>query len=591
MSSRIAPRTATCIGLVALALPVIVLFWFIHRYSVNMIFADQWQDIKIIGRADAGTLSIGNLWAQHGENRIFVPNLVVLLLAKTVHFNVVYEDYLSGLLLTAAAGFLICAHRRRSPSTPWFCYLPAAVVLLSLNQGTMILWGFALSWYAVIGALAAAIYLLDRPTLSTPFLVGAIAVAVAGSLSSLEGLLIWLVGLVVLYHRARSRGVFIAWIGAAVVTTTVYFIKFDTADTLVDRTYVFHHPLTVIRFFFFAIGNVAGTPISATPSAADYAFLVLGVVIFGIACWVLVVGLRRPLEPNGSTIGVALVLFGLIYTAMLAEGRAAFGLPNLQRYAIFDLVMLAGCYLFMLDGILASARRIQSNRSNPDIGHSDTTDRSQSAPRRGSISTSPRFGVDRLGIQMVLLLVIAFQLVVGTYEGVSTARIWHTQEIATADVTVNINKTPDALVPSNLSPFFQSASSLRALAHIARVDRLSLFATSAVAYYEKLGPVADRTLPKTTVLIPTEGATLQGVRPIGATASEPYGVTKVTFVLTGGTFHNAPIGAGTATFPLGWIFLWNTLSVPNGTYTIHSVAHDAAGTSGESAGVTITVRN
>lgn len=93
MISRITSRTVTTIGLIALALPVVALFWYIHHYSVNMVFADQWHDLGIIERSKAGTLTFGDLWAQHGENRILVPNLVVLLLAHTVQFDVVHEAH------------------------------------------------------------------------------------------------------------------------------------------------------------------------------------------------------------------------------------------------------------------------------------------------------------------------------------------------------------------------------------------------------------------------------------------------------------------------------------------------------------------
>jgi hypothetical protein len=142
--------------------------------------------------------------------------------------------------------------------------------------------------------------------------------------------------------------------------------------------------------------------------------------------------------------------------------------------------------------------------------------------------------------------------------------MWHSQETATADVTVNVDKAPDAMVQSNLSPFFHSASSLRALVHVARFDRLSLFATSAVAYYRHLGLVVDRTPPVTIVLTPREGTTLNGVEPLAAIAAEPYGVTEVAFVLSGGGFHYAPIGRATLMSHFGWTASWDTASVPNG---------------------------
>ena len=92
---------ATVLGF---AVPVIAYFWLIHDYGVNSIWQDQWDDINVIAHPN-----LGNLWALHNDNRIFFPNLVVLLLAHTTHFNVHIEDYLSGIMLVLAIGLLIVA--------------------------------------------------------------------------------------------------------------------------------------------------------------------------------------------------------------------------------------------------------------------------------------------------------------------------------------------------------------------------------------------------------------------------------------------------------------------------------------------------
>ena len=57
---------------------ILLTFWFVHRFAVNTVLYDNWNDVRLISRANAGVLSLGDLWAQHGENRIFVPNLIVL---------------------------------------------------------------------------------------------------------------------------------------------------------------------------------------------------------------------------------------------------------------------------------------------------------------------------------------------------------------------------------------------------------------------------------------------------------------------------------------------------------------------------------
>jgi hypothetical protein len=96
--------------------------------------------------------------------------------------------------------------------------------------------------------------------------------------------------------------------------------------------------------------------------------------------------------------------------------------------------------------------------------------------------------------------------------------------------------------------------------------------------------------PTTSVVLPSNGSSLTGGRWLDAVASDYGKVTKVEYRLTGGTFNKALIATGTST-AYGWIAGWDTTTVPDGTYTLQSVAYDAAGLSTYSAGVAITVDN
>ena len=226
----------------------------------------------------------------------------------------------------------------------------------------MNLWGFGLSWYLEICALSVSLFLLDRRALNWPTFVGAAAAGMLGSFSSLEGLLIWPVSLLLLYHRSRPRPIIIAWIAVATVTIALYFYRFNFSLTDSDNTYDLHHPLEALRFFFFAIGNVLGTAIPDSPTLGDSAVLAFGVIVFAIACWILIVGIPRPARQTGASIGVALVLFGTLYTVSLSIGRVPSGLVNLPRYSIFDLILLAGCYLTrVVDGSLFSRSRLRDH--------------------------------------------------------------------------------------------------------------------------------------------------------------------------------------------------------------------------------------
>jgi hypothetical protein len=98
----------------------------------------------------------------------------------------------------------------------------------------------------------------------------------------------------------------------------------------------------------------------------------------------------------------------------------------------------------------------------------------------------------------------------------------------------------------------------------------------------------DNPPPTTAVGLPANGATLSGGQWLDAGATP--GVTQVQYELTGGTLNNAVIATATSTI-VGWLAGWLTATVPNGTYTLQSVASYASGVSGTSAPVMITVNN
>jgi thermitase len=93
------------------------------------------------------------------------------------------------------------------------------------------------------------------------------------------------------------------------------------------------------------------------------------------------------------------------------------------------------------------------------------------------------------------------------------------------------------------------------------------------------------------VIIPTSsGSTLSGTSLFDATVSDAGGVAKVQFALTGGSLDQTVVGTAVSTL-YGYLFELNTTTVPNGTYTLQSVASDAAGNAGFSSGVQITIAN
>ncbi len=325
-----------------------------------MIWRDQWSDVSVIAHSYSGNLGWGP-WAPHNQNRLLFPNLLVVVLAHTTHFNLFVEMYLDAVLLVAAIGLLIWTHKRRSPSTPWIFYCPVAILLLSFVQFENSLSGFQICWYLVLAALAAALFFLDSPRFGWPLLAWAMAAAVVGSYSAIQGLYIWPVGLLLLYQRRRSLRYLLTWLGGAAVTAAVFFYHLGGSSYGESSTSIssaLQHPVLAAKFFFLAIGDVVGAWIPwplpwGGPTASRQvsgAALLLGVVIVVIAAWVVFKCLRRD-EESPSPIGVALIAFGVLFALSIATGRSTLiGLwyAGASRYTTFDLLILVGTYLALV---------------------------------------------------------------------------------------------------------------------------------------------------------------------------------------------------------------------------------------------------
>ena len=95
--------------------------------------------------------------------------------------------------------------------------------------------------------------------------------------------------------------------------------------------------------------------------------------------------------------------------------------------------------------------------------------------------------------------------------------------------------------------------------------------------------------PTTTVTIPTNNYTVSGTSQLlDAVASPP--ASQVHYEVTGGTLTDQIIATAIPTY-YGWLALWNTTTVANGTYSLQSVASFSGGSSVTSASVTIIVNN
>jgi uncharacterized membrane protein HdeD (DUF308 family) len=459
------PRIVKFLTMVGFAVPVVMYIVFLQHYSVNAMWQDQWDDVPVIRQSFGHFPDWSSLWLQHVDNRILFPNLIVIALAHTVHYNITIEEYVSALMLFASAALLIWSHKRRSPQTPLLFYCPVAFLTLTLAQWQNTIWGFQMAWYVVLLSLALTIALLDRRAFTWPVFAVAIVVAVVGSYSSLQGLLIWPIGLVLLYQRRRVFQAAVAWVAAAAATTALYFHNFTSSKAFNPQDTVLKAPFDSVKFFVFALGDIVGVQESKTQPPNGWV-MAFGVVLLVLAVLALLRwGLRRD-EHSAAPIGVALILYGLLFDVLITQGRVFlfYFAASQSRYTTNDVLVIAGIYLTALD-------------RSPLDRRSDV----RPLPRSAGMWTRLQQWfqrridqLDRFPWRQVALAAIVLQVVFSVSLSFSGARELRDHEVQAATVTRNIDREPDGVVQFDLY-YVRKAKWLREQAAFLREHHLGQF--------------------------------------------------------------------------------------------------------------------
>lgn len=103
-------------------------------------------------------------------------------------------------------------------------------------------------------------------------------------------------------------------------------------------------------------------------------------------------------------------------------------------------------------------------------------------------------------------------------------------------------------------------------------------------YTKNSGSGSDTASPTVSLTAPSANTTVHGTITLAASASDNVGVTSAWFTVDGAT-----IGSEDTAAP--YTQSWNTTTVANGSHTIQAFARDAAGNTGSSSAITVSVSN
>ena len=136
---------------------------------------------------------------------------------------------------------------------------------------------------------------------------------------------------------------------AAALTAILSFYNWDASTGTPKHNFALQHPLTAIKFFSFMMGDIVGMHVGFGGST-NYAIMAFGLVVTILSLISLVIGFRCRVDGDGRAIGMALIVVGLLFAAIVTSGRVALGLfdASASRYTAFTLLAVVGIYLTLL---------------------------------------------------------------------------------------------------------------------------------------------------------------------------------------------------------------------------------------------------
>jgi hypothetical protein len=455
------PRPAIAVSAAIVVLVITGYFLYVARYATNGVYWDEWNLVELMRRGNDGTLTLGNLWSQHNENRMFFPNVITLILGNATGFSDTAFMYLGAILLVAAVLLLIVGCRRDLLEYP-LAYVPAIFLFFSLAQYENTLWAFQFAWFLIVACICGVLVLLTAPQVRLWQLLVSVAIGIVASYSSLAGLTIWAAGLLALLRWGIPMRLRIAWCAAGGLVTALYVYGLNFAAIGGPPLSGFLDRLSnALSGFLVAVGSVVpgvrlgtrGTDLSVT--------MVFGALITTAALVVIASWLVHGRNDRVLTIAAGLIVVGLLFDLLLMPTRLSAAVINgtVSRYTTFNLLLLAGVFMGAVRTMIIA------------IGFR--------APRR--IAMSGAF----VGLAAGLLLV---QIPTATRAGELGGIYTHASHAEAANLTANYSIAPLSLVKAFAYPpsyaYFQSEAAFLEANH------LNVFGDGESASYRQTGVLA-----------------------------------------------------------------------------------------------------
>jgi hypothetical protein len=350
---------------VLIGLPLVIEALYINRFSVNVLYVDQWAlvlPLQALLQRDLGQF-LALLWGQHNEHRIPFPKLIFLVLSRASNWDVTVEMYFSLFLAGLSLVGLGLIYRRTCRGPLW-AFVPVSWLVFSLGQWENILWGWQMVIYLQVLGVILGILCLSAKSVRAVGLASMCGTVASFSFSS--GLLIWPVGFLCLAALRAGKRQLVLWSLVGTLATAAYFRDYAFPAHHPSLVQALYQPLTTAVFFLANVGAaLGGNGLELSVIMGVYLVILLLILCYQKISTMIRADVR---VADSDIILSGLVLFSFLSSLVIAISRVefGFGLAITPRYTTITSVGIVGIYMFFVRHSLLNRGRL----SNPDRGSS-----------------------------------------------------------------------------------------------------------------------------------------------------------------------------------------------------------------------------
>jgi len=331
-------------------LPPVIMICLIRIYGVNVCQNDQWAIVPIFEKFFKNILTFKDLLSFHNEHCIFFPRLVMLFSAKVVHYNTIFELFLSWLFLMLS-GIIIFSvlkqHLGKKFKVSHFILI--SFLIFNLRQWENMLYGWQFQIPMSVFFMLLGFYLVEKDN-NISFIISVIA-AIISSFSFANGIAVWPIALPALFvcHKKEKLKIYI-WIFLGFLVMFFYLSGYSRPVSHPSLFSFMKNPVNFLLYFFVSLGSPLTTE--------KYSALFIGVVLFFMYGYFICKFFKS--KEYNSFFPISLILFSMLSSLIISLSRSGFGFQQAiaSRYVTITMFGVIGLYILIIKSLIIKKENV-----------------------------------------------------------------------------------------------------------------------------------------------------------------------------------------------------------------------------------------